>query len=136
MDNEGNEFTTYHPQSFIDLKAFLEIIPVLYDNDDITPLLLGLPESIQQHLKSMDFELNLIKIKSNATSKEQCLKSFFVWFNGFTVLKYLHYAREKYYKPMEILEAANWLGNEMDRITAFRDNKEALMYFRKIDRSN
>lgn len=136
MNKEGNEFTTYHPRSFIDLKAFLEIIPKLYNNNDITPLLFSLPESIQKHLKSMDFELNLAKIKNNSTSKEQFLKSFFVWFNGFTVLKYLHYVREKHYKSMNILEAANWLGNKMGRSTPFRDNKEALMYFRKIDRSN
>ena len=60
------------------------------------------------------------------------VKRFFNWFDGFMVLKFVHFARDHFYEQMEILEAAKSLMKLNEK--KFSENiseKEMLLQFRK-----
>ena len=132
-----NEYFTYNPKTFIDLKSLIFVIPDFYTEKNGSNILQVLPPSIVAFLKSIDFEHNLFKIKKNSSSKTMFLKAFFQWFNGFIVLKYVHHARDNYYKDVEILKATSWILTQLTKSESPAvDKKNALILMRLLDKSD
>lgn len=136
ISSDNVEYLTYNPKTFADLKSLIDIIPILYSENDIKSQIEKLPTSTFEFLSSIEFENNVSKLKKNCNSESQFQKALFQWFNGFTVLKYVHFARDNFYPDVEILEAANWvlekLTNEQSPIS---DKKTALRILRNMDKS-
>ena len=123
LETEGDEYKTYHPQTFIDLKIFTQQVDKLYviDENDIDSFLDKLPNSISSFLKNQDFNTNLIEVKKNCGNSLAAFRvRFFKWFNGFKILKFTHYARDNYYAEIPVEEACEWLLKEY-----FRMNKSS-----------
>lgn len=134
LTNPISSYETYNPKSFIDLKLLMDLAPDLYHENALKSMKARLPISILEFLKSIDFSSNISKIRKNSKSEKQFLKSFFQWFNGFTVLKYLHFARDNFYENIEVLNAANWVIAElMKGKKKTQDKKMALQYLRELD---
>ncbi len=115
LETEGDEYKTYHPQTFIDLKIFIKQVDQLYTIEEkkITLFLEKLPESISSFLESQDFSVNLIEIRRNCGNSLEAFRvRFFKWFNGFKVLKFTHYARDQYYAEVAVEEAGECLLKE------------------------
>jgi hypothetical protein len=106
LNDEKQELLSYHPNSFIDLKKFTELLPHYFTMQNVE-----LPDSIQAFLQTIAFEENILNIKKNSTSLTHFVKLFYNWFNAFKVLKYMHFARDNYYKDVLISEGANTLLN-------------------------
>jgi hypothetical protein len=128
LSNE-DEMLSYNPKSFIDLKAFVKLVPQLYNSNEIL-----FPNSIKQYLVEIDFQDNLMKIKGNSTSETHFVKLFFNWFNAFKVLKLMHYLRDNFYPDVIVFEGANalleYLGVEK-KVSV----KELLIKYRELDLS-
>ena len=136
LGNEGISYATYNPKTFNDLRILVEKVSKLYWKKNSESIINELPLSIQEYLSKIHFLSHLSKIKKNSTSESHFLKSFYRWFNGFIVLKYVHYARDNYYKDINILEAVNWLLNEIStHKLSVKDKRKALMCLRDVDRS-
>ncbi|MFT5207438.1 MAG: hypothetical protein ACI9CF_001190 [Candidatus Omnitrophota bacterium] len=139
LDSTQKVYSTYNPQIFNDLKTFLEYIPHLWEINSSASLEIdSMPKSIQDFLGQSEpggFEKRLNEIKLNSTSLARFVSRFFRWFNGFRVLKYVHYARDHYYANMPIETVANTLLNSIQyekaeqNLSAF----DLLMFYRDLD---
>lgn len=123
IEKKEENFKTYSFKIFEELKLFFEID--LYEK---TIDLDWFPTSIKQFLIENDFEEKLKEIKNNTTSKQQFTKRFFDWFDGFMLLKFVHFARDNYHPNNFILEEVNELINN----TALKTEKEQLIYLRNL----
>jgi hypothetical protein len=128
LDEERQELLSYNPKSFIDLKSFCESIPDLYNEIN------SIPASVQAFLDKIDFEENLVNIKNNSKSQQHFVEVFFKWFNAFKVLKYMHYARDHYYRDIPIFIGANDLLGMINQPKE-KNNKKLLLKYREIDLS-
>ena len=127
LDEEQQVLLSYHPKSYLDLKHFTEVVPLLYSGVN------SIPDSVQAFLDTIDFEENLINIKKNSKTAIHFSEIFFKWFNAFKVLKYMHFSRDNYYGDISVSEAANELLvliNEEKQISTLN----LLKKFRKLDK--
>lgn len=136
LNNPTAFYPAYHPQTFIDLKFFLSKTDALYkiSGTSLTTFLKDLPSSIQSFLFIHNFTPKVTEINGNSVTINSFRNRFFRWMNGFRVLKYVHYARDKYYAPVDIVEAAQWLLKEFKESDGIPENeKDLLQVFRKAD---
>jgi hypothetical protein len=131
LDAQGDFYSAYHFQSFIDLKMFLQIIPELYNKTSQPEI----PDSIQSFLSDKSFPAKLIEIRSHCASQKMFIKRFYNWFDGFMVLKYMHFARDNFFPSLDIAEAATQLmhlnGIYFHKIIS---KKDLLMHYRKWEK--
>ncbi len=126
IEKKETAFKTYSFTIFEDLKIFFAAD--LYENN----FDLGLfSESIKRFLKENNFEDKLREIKNNTTSKQQFQKRFFDWFDGFMILKFVHFARDNYYPNNFILEEVNKL-LQVSENRELKTEKEQLIHLRKL----
>ncbi len=132
---DPQHYTTYHPQTFQDIKAFFKLIPSFFDN---TSLLedYELSNGIRQFLTLQDFENKVIEIRANTTNKRAFTKRFFTWFNAFQLMKFAHFARDHYYHNISVQEATTWLLKELKLDPKDTSLKAHLLAFRKLDKNN
>ncbi len=123
--SKENEYYTYDPQSFMDLKVVVDRLPEVYENRRLT---LKLAPGLSQFLTSIHVEKELGRILENTSDYESFHKMFWHWFDAFVLMKYLHYAREVSYPDIPVLEAVNrvYKGH-------FALPEEALIYYREMD---
>ncbi len=134
--NSGSYFT-YNFQSFIDLKKFLDISEGFYqwNEEDTEKKLRELPQSILSFLDQQDFIQHLRLIKSNTSSSATFRKAFYRWFNAFTLMKYVHYARDYFYPNVEVSVAVNaYLKADNKQKLVLKNKKEMLLWMRAKDR--
>ncbi|HLF63983.1 MAG TPA: hypothetical protein VI603_09525 [Saprospiraceae bacterium] len=107
---EGAPLTTYNPQSFIDLKAFIDVVPELYAfKGDLQNFFIQRDISlcVMHFLQENHFDKKLAELQSNTASQRSFMKRFFHWFDAFLLMKYVHYARDGWYGNVEVGEAVN-----------------------------
>lgn len=132
MNNKS--LTTYNPLIFADLKEFIISVNELQSlrPDNVNDWLGRLPKSIDEFLEENNFEGQLAQIQNHSINLDGFRKRFFHWFNGFRVLKFVHFARDNQYGNISVLEAAQWLLTEQHQLKA-KNAKQALLAIRLID---
>ena len=132
---QTDSYFTYNPKTFMDFRLFVSAVHDFYEKNDLRTVINMLPDSIQEFLQHIQFELQFEKIRKNCRTKEQFLKSFYNWFNGFLALKYVHFARDHFYEDVEILQAANWILQEISvHQQPINSKRIALQNLRDLDR--
>ena len=130
----GSKYLTYAPQSFSDLRIFLKNEwPNLYEAKDLDALLGRLPEAVRLFLQENNFAAKLAEIQAHTSSQAAFEKRLWRWFDAFLLMKYVHFARARFYPEVSILEAAHWLLGELG-VEAGSGAKEMLLAFREMDR--
>lgn len=130
-------YTTYAPQSFVDLKALFNKVRLLFKTENLASIILILPKSIQSFLDLQDAIKKIEEIKSNTNSASAFVNRFYRWFNAFMVMKYVHFARDHYYENIPVEEATKWLfANYYEQDESNTSAKELLLKMRTIDRTN
>ncbi len=126
----AESYTTYAPQSFLDLKAFFTKVPLLYEGD-----IPELPESITAFLKTVAFQQKLAEIRGHTSTPDAFGHRFYRWFNAFMLMKYVHFARDHFYANVPVTEAASWLLEAYGQ-AAFRglSAKALLLQYRELDK--
>ena len=132
----NKELLTYHPQVFDDLKVFFKKIPQFYSSENIESLIKDFPAALSEFLISKDVEIKIIEIKDNSASLPFFIKRFYQWFNGFMILKFVHFARDNYYQQMEIGEASVLMlkNIEFQSHVEPMSRKELLIKYREIEK--
>ena len=87
-----------------------------------------MPKSVQAFFDTHQFETKLDAIKSNCKTLDQFRKQFYIWFDGFMCMKFVHFARDNFYDNISLFNAANTLLN-VDRSSL----TELLDAFRTVD---
>lgn len=129
----ADRYHTYNPRTFIDLKSFIEHTAGLSPNTDLSAFLRKMPESLREYLEEIDFCENVKKLQKNYRTESTFAQAFYTWFNGFKVLKFVHFARDRFHPNVEILDAANWVLTTYSEEQK-KDTASALIRLRQLDR--
>jgi hypothetical protein len=134
LNAETDYYPTYHIQCFTDLRTFFRLVPEFYYEDASSTF----PVSLQKFLSEKSFSEKLAEIRLHSASQKMFVKRFFNWFDGFMVLKYMHFARDNFYPSMEITEAAKELIILSGRKLPHQNlsAKELLLYYRNWERKD
>jgi hypothetical protein len=97
---------SYDFESFKVIKEFLEKVEDKNFLDNI-------PLQVIQFLTVSDLMNELEKIKSKSKDSQHFKERFFEWFNGFKMLKLVHYLRDNYFPEKQLLNQANELLKEL-----------------------
>ena len=114
----GKPALTYPFEAFEDLKAFFEDIENPRDQ-------------VHKFLEPLGFEQKLREIRDNTAGADAFRNRFFRWFNGFAAMKYIHFARDRFYGPRVVSGEARRLpgfANEKDLLKAYRDLQRRQIY--------
>jgi glycosyltransferase involved in cell wall biosynthesis len=115
---QGKPALTYPFEAFKDLKMFFE--------NTSSP-----PPPMRKFLEAIDVEKKLGEIRANTASPEAFRDRFFRWFNGFTAMKYIHFARDNLYGAPPVLDEASrlpGLSDEEDLLVAYRNLQRTQIY--------
>ena len=126
IDKKEKVYQTYSFQIFEDLRFLFSFD--LYENTFDLEIF---PSLLQQFLQENDLENKLKEIKNNTSSKAQFKKRFFDWFDGFMLLKFVHFARDNYYPNTSILNEVTSLTNKAENLSNSTE-KQQLIYLRNI----
>ncbi|UII30936.1 glycosyltransferase family 2 protein [Fulvivirga ulvae] len=131
------QLLTYSVQTFKDLKGFIDGLTGLYSMEPkhLEAFLQSQAKSVQGFLVDNDFVFHFKRIKNNAASSDTFLKQFYQWFDGFKVLKYVHYARDNFYPNSPVGEVASELLMLTGSHALIDDNKALLLTYRHVDRN-
>ncbi|MDR2474752.1 MAG: hypothetical protein LBD45_02735 [Bacteroidales bacterium] len=93
-------FKTFSVEAFCDLKALFDSVDNLYRIDlcRLNDWFATLPESIVAFLQlSGEYATKLPEINAHCASLKSFRKRFFVWFNAFQIVKYMHFAHTHFF---------------------------------------
>ncbi len=132
--NKGS-LETYNPKSFEDLMKFYTKLNLVEDyNSLLINILDNIPKPIVEFSKTIDLQENMERIKKNSKDLESFKANFHRWFDGFKVLKYVHFARDHFYPNLPIKEACDWLFERLG-LPQQDSAKEMLLRLREVDTS-
>jgi hypothetical protein len=128
----GQSLQTYNFRSFESLNSLLSKLEDIYhDYNNIRHV----DKPVLDFLKSRNFIKRYLEIKKHTKDYPAFKKRFFRWFDAFLLMKYLHFARDSYYKNIDIEEATVYLLKKL-KIIEPTNLEEALFHLRNIDRNN
>lgn len=132
----NGELSTYDPQVFDDLAVFLDTVPALYNHSiNLNSYYDQLPPSVKGFLLTQNFTQVLARLRSHATNSSSFIKSFYMWMDGFRVLKYVHFARDNFYPNMHVIRAASQLLYSLEKCR-YTEPEEILQALRTLDRNS
>jgi hypothetical protein len=130
-------FETYAFESFILLKAFVSCIP-RFRVDNIESLDYGLaPDqnyTIYGFLTSHKFQEALDEIRLNSKTEAAFIKRFFVWFDAFKVLKFMHFMRDNGLPQRPIEQETLQLFNVLNFPQSIDNSRAQLLYLRDLEK--
>ncbi len=110
LNQETKAYLTYDPKIFYELESLFNTVESLFQND-IDTVIRELPEVPRDFINHHDFIEKIDLIKSNCKNLEQFQKQFFIWFDGFLCMKFVHFVRDNYYNNIPIERAVSKLMN-------------------------
>jgi hypothetical protein len=135
--SEGT-ISTYPLEAFLDLKMLFDLVPAFCrsGNTSENSPAESLPESLRTFLDQESFPAALKEILKNTSTDFAFRKRFFLWFNGFRVMKFIHYARDHVYGGRSVAEEARRLLNLLPTGTNLSPNarpQELLRLYRDLE---
>jgi glycosyltransferase involved in cell wall biosynthesis len=126
----GKNILFYDDQVFVQLKTFFSLIKEYAFDYDFTYFSYKLPTELCEFLNAMGWEEKLIEIKKNVRDKDQFVKRFFSWFDGFMALKAIHFLSENFF-PRKIFK--DWTPGNILPNQNFSEPEKMLEELRRID---
>ena len=127
----------YAIRSYQDLEEFLSAINKFFNASDSTVrnILKAMPQPVAEFAQINDIPEKITAMNEQSLSPDVFEKRFFQWFNGFRILKFIHYARDHFYPDMPVEQAAAELLQLTGKTTAPPSDTAALLQiYRKWDR--
>ena len=138
INGDKSTLDTYNFTSFKDLRVLFKSISSMYQTSgaDIDKIISRLPESLQSFIPKGKWTEHIEEINRQSTSIETFVHRFFLWFNGFKVLKFIHFARDHFHPNESIVDSASQLAATYFelKITQY-SAQELLKLFRTQDRN-
>jgi len=130
---------TYNLASFHDLGEFLACNDQFFqvEGAQLAQVIKSLPESIKSYLRHISFKRSLKRINQQSNSVASFKKNWFLFFDGFKVLKYLHFARDYFYPNQPVVEQAKQLVTDLwpDSSVSKSGTLDILNFYRLKDKS-
>ena len=98
----GTVPVTYSSNTYRDLKALVDAVPDLVEDNDVELSFKSLPDSIRAFLEGQGLRGRIQEIREHTATQQARVKRFYRWFNAFRVMKFMHFARDNYYSDEEV----------------------------------
>lgn len=135
--DQPQQFLTYDPRVYADLHHFFQFMTQASRNRE-NPIIPQVSPCLEAFLVRQRFHPALMEIAANTASPQSFMKRFFLWFNPFKILKFVHFASDSYYPKVPVNQAAltllHWMGLPVD--TPFADNEKLLHLFQRLDQNS
>lgn len=128
-----NSYPVYAFESFIILKEFFDQIKTNATSGEKLNID-ALAPALKSFLEKQGAASKLIEIASHSTNSKTYLQRFAHWFDGFMVLKCVHYMRDNFLEQEEVLEASKKLMKSLGINTGNLTKREMLLRLRERDR--
>lgn len=139
LEKGVNQLSTYAFDSFEIIKSFVDKIDRLY-TVDLDEIQFNLSKNNHQLLATFldqnNFNKALVDIRKNATNTERFKKRFFVWFNAFFVLKFVHYLRDEAYPNQPIEQEVLKLNQQLMQLDLDLDPLNQLLAIRTYEKDS
>ncbi|MBP7238769.1 MAG: glycosyltransferase family 2 protein [Saprospiraceae bacterium] len=97
--------------------------------------MINLDDGILPFLQSIDFIPHCRKVFEHTSSPASFKQRFFRYFNGFMMIRYMHFMRDQQFPDVPVVIAAQVLAGQLNLITKLeQDPEELLQLFRKLDK--
>ena len=116
LNADSDSYLTYQPAIFKELKSLLSRVNDFFTGDPVD-VSYGLSAANQQFIDAHRSLEKIQLIRANTKDQTQFSKQFYVWFDGFMCMKYVHYLRDQLYPNIPIKTAANQLIGTKDLST-------------------
>lgn len=102
---------SYAPETFTDLKQLISKISELYQVDAISyeSFHQSMPQSIQTFLDHLKFFDVILQINLHSSTRTSFIKRFYLWFDSFRILKFVHHSRDNFHPNIPVSLACKWL---------------------------
>lgn len=101
LNQKEKTYFTYAPKVFDDLKALLGNVEAFYINKS-SEVVVKLPEAPRTFIKCFQLLEKIEAIKANCPDVHQFQKQFFIWFDGFMCMKFVHFVRDHFHDNVSI----------------------------------
>ncbi len=122
IDQNEEDYLTYNPKTFEELRTLFDSVESLMQGDKSL-----LSELVIDFFDTHNYWEKVELIRANSSSAEQFTKQFYIWFDGFLCMKFMHHCRDHYYPNIPIFKACKVL------YPKHTDLKEYLAYARLND---
>ncbi len=135
IHSDCKEMLTYNPQAFYDLeKLFVSVDDLFTDNiRRVDSLFSEFSIVLKDFLIENSFSAKIREIRRNTAAIESFRKRFYLWFDGFRVVKYLNFAHREKYQKVPVQQAVLTLLEKMKRKFSNGNERYLLDYFRRLD---
>ncbi|MBL0766959.1 glycosyltransferase [Marivirga atlantica] len=103
-----------------------KIIKSFFEQADSENFLDDIPNQIKAFLKENNLAEELEKIKKQSKNQAHFIDRFYQWFNGFKVLKCVHFLRDNFYPDQPIQESCYQLFQQHQALKAIETPTESL----------
>ena len=139
INGKHTSYLTYNLQSFLDLKTLIIQAESFFNISDAVYKVVTdkMSESIKSFLISDGFEHVVIRLNNQSSNLTTFINKWYQYFDGFKVLKYLHFARDNYYENRPVVEEAIKLAKlrwQKDSLKS-KSPEKMLAYYRQKDRN-
>jgi glycosyltransferase involved in cell wall biosynthesis len=131
-------YLTYNLQSFKDLNTLFNQTEACFNisTSDLQALMSNLPESTKSFLSSIGFNNEVVRLNNQSNNLSTFINKWYQYFDGFMVLKYLHYARDNYHENKPVTREAARLADILwfSDGAAFTNATAGLSFYRQKDK--
>jgi hypothetical protein len=115
IQGKQQEWHTYHPDAFRDIKSFFDKTDLYYQSGHpaIRQVCDSLPAPVRAFISGQVTE-KITEINRNSSTSAAFRKRFFAWFNAFKILKFLNFVHEYYYTRVPVSRAVLALPGVID----------------------
>ncbi len=130
-----NQFLSYHPTVFEDLKTFFSSSKDFFEHhENLLPIYENLPASIKVFIPYLDFQGKIHDISRHTASYQAFKKRFFQWFTAFRIVKYINMVSISMKPKMDIEKGAHTLGKMITGRECPTGLSELLWFYRELDK--
>lgn len=126
LDQNTDVYLTYDPRVFSVLKALMASAHRFFAEPvhKVTP---ALPEAVGTFLLKHGYDQKIELVKANCRNEDQFIKQFFIWFDGFLCMKFIHFLRDELYPNIPIaIAAARLIDSDKESPEALLENYKAI----------
>ena len=130
LQSESNKRLTYSFEIFKEAKLFFSSLEDWFIEEP------NLSEKLMQFLETVSFKSQVDRIRKRSVSKASFLQNLQRVCDGFFTLKMVHYLRDSSFGEQDVVEASNWLLEELASKPSNLNALELLQEFRRLDRND
>lgn len=101
----GSEHEFYDPQVFEELKTFIDLIHAYAESKDASLFENVESKALQSYIEEHSITQQMAKLPLQSQSLQVRKQQVTHWFDGFRVLKFVHYMRDRFYSSLSWQEA-------------------------------